>query len=282
MTTNSDFDRRAAAFLADGPTELADRVLDAALREVHTTKQRRRLPTPRRFLPMPTYLRLAAGIAVVAIGGFALFAYLNPRLGPAGPAAPTPQPSPRATAAPTATTGASPTVAPIDTSAWTIYASGRNWLSVAHPSDWTEEPADHAWTLPADGAWPNTGADKFQSPDGTIAAAAWSVLVPPGTTLEGWIADYCPLNTSPCTGIAARAVPITTRADQRAGLLVPFEGDVQAFFLDSDRIYVVAIWRGDADPNLAQYGGGRRLLEAFASTLCMTCASPAGSTPRPN
>ncbi|MEA2673857.1 MAG: hypothetical protein QOI92_1049 [Chloroflexota bacterium] len=32
MTTNSDFDRHASAWLADGPTELSDRVLDAALR----------------------------------------------------------------------------------------------------------------------------------------------------------------------------------------------------------------------------------------------------------
>jgi heat shock protein HslJ len=41
MTDARDFDRLAAAYLADGPTQLADRVLDAALDEVHLTSQRR-------------------------------------------------------------------------------------------------------------------------------------------------------------------------------------------------------------------------------------------------
>lgn len=94
MTTNSDFDRHAAAFLADGPTELADRVLDAALREVHQTRQRRRWSTPWRASFMS--LRLTAGIlmAVVAVGGLAAFNLI----GGTAPA-PTATPAPAATVA---------------------------------------------------------------------------------------------------------------------------------------------------------------------------------------
>jgi hypothetical protein len=44
--STTEFDRLASAWLVDGPIELADRVLDAALAEVHTTQQGRRVPVP--------------------------------------------------------------------------------------------------------------------------------------------------------------------------------------------------------------------------------------------
>jgi hypothetical protein len=101
MTTNQDFDRHAAAFLANGPTELADRVLDAALREVHTTRQRRGPAAPWRFPGMNTFFRLqaAALVAVVLVSGALVF--IGPLLGPGGnhqTAAPSPS-GPAATAA---------------------------------------------------------------------------------------------------------------------------------------------------------------------------------------
>ena len=42
MTTDPDFDRTARAWLDDGPTELADHVLEAVFDDVHHTTQRRR------------------------------------------------------------------------------------------------------------------------------------------------------------------------------------------------------------------------------------------------
>lgn len=98
MNTKPDFDRIAGAWLAEGPTELADRVLDAALREVHQTKQRRGLLAPWRSIDMTPATRLAAAavLAVVALGGAA---YLIGRP-PSGPAAvPTATPSPASTLA---------------------------------------------------------------------------------------------------------------------------------------------------------------------------------------
>jgi hypothetical protein len=71
MTTNRDFDRLASSWLAAGPTELNDRVLEAALDEVHLTNQRRRATVPWRTFTLSTPQRLAASIAIVAIVGVA-------------------------------------------------------------------------------------------------------------------------------------------------------------------------------------------------------------------
>ena len=75
MTTDRDFDRIAIAWLADGPEELSDRVLDAVVDEIHVTRQRHGLRLPWRFPSMTTPARVAAAavIGVLAIGG-ALYA----------------------------------------------------------------------------------------------------------------------------------------------------------------------------------------------------------------
>jgi hypothetical protein len=93
MTTNSDFDRQAAAWLAEGPTELHDRVLDAALLEVHRTRQRRGLIAPWRLPRMHGMFRFAtaAMAVVIAVLGTAYIAGYRPSLGPAG--VPTPAPA---------------------------------------------------------------------------------------------------------------------------------------------------------------------------------------------
>ena len=60
-------------------------------------------------------------------------------------------------------------------------------------------------------------------------------------------------------------------ADRHPGLLVPFENDVQAFFSGGiyaqDAMTVVAVWRAESSRHVARYGGSRRLLEAFLSTM---------------
>jgi hypothetical protein len=277
MNTNSEFDRHAAAWLDDGPTELSDRVLDAALREVHLTRQRRRWAAPWRTLNMRTPIRLATAIAIVVVIGYGALNLLRPNGGiGALPSASTASTGLAPTAVP------SPTLVPLDTSSWFLYVSRWNWLGVEYPRGWTAIDADHAWSLDADAAWPNTAADTFVSPDGRVKLASWSVVVDPGTNLLTWIEAYCPRNTSPCTGIQDRAVPVV--ADDKlhvSGLLIPFKDNVQAFFLDVDRIYMVAVWRPESDPGLVQFGGGRRILEAMSASMCFTCAYPNGSTPRP-
>jgi hypothetical protein len=69
MSTDQDFDRLADAWMAEGPFDLADPVLERALDEVHRTRQRPPLGRPWR-IPMRNRLPLAlALVAIVAIGG---------------------------------------------------------------------------------------------------------------------------------------------------------------------------------------------------------------------
>ena len=105
MSTNADFDRIAEAWLAEGPTELADRLLDAALDEVHLTHQRRRW-APWRNAPMYSLFSTLAGratiaivIAAVAVGGWIA---LRPSVSVGPAATPTDHASPVAAATPVA------------------------------------------------------------------------------------------------------------------------------------------------------------------------------------
>lgn len=105
MSTHSNFDRISEAWLAEGPTQLADRVLDAALDEVHLTRQRRRLPVLWRFNPMPVSVRLAAAavIGVLLVG--VIYMNLPGRNDVGGQGV---SPSPSATQAPPSPTQAPP------------------------------------------------------------------------------------------------------------------------------------------------------------------------------
>ncbi len=179
----------------------------------------------------------------------------------------------------TPSSAASP--AALDTSAWTTYTSDRYGFSIGHPADWTERPADHTWTLPADADWLSTASEGFIAPGESILATAWSVAVDPGTTADAWIAAYCPLNqTSPCPPPADRTVAVTL--DGHPGSLVQFDGDTQAFFLVGNRMYMVAVWEDDADTRTAPYGGATRLLEGYLSTVHLLPGGPALDTPLPS
>jgi hypothetical protein len=74
-SSSIDFDRLASAWLADGPAELKDRVLEGALQEVHRTQQRRRPPAPWRttFVQAPRWTYFAgAAVAAVAVVAMSL------------------------------------------------------------------------------------------------------------------------------------------------------------------------------------------------------------------
>lgn len=175
MNTQTGLDPRAAAWLADGPTELADRVLDAALREVHVTKQRHAVRAPWRF-HMPVSARVAAGAATVALlmGGLLYLGVLGPT--------PTPTPGPSATPAPAASIQA-----PIDTSAWASFTSPAYGYTAAVPASWEG----------TFGTLPNTvdaflGADQADSFLGSSHPylSAWSVELPADVSTEAWISTY--------------------------------------------------------------------------------------------
>ena len=90
--TENDFDQTARLWLDDGPTELSDRALRAALEEIHVTRQRRAWWRARRFRRVTDAMRIAAviGAVVLAVVGFDLLSVE----GPGEPAA-TPTSTPR-------------------------------------------------------------------------------------------------------------------------------------------------------------------------------------------
>jgi hypothetical protein len=107
MNGNTDFDRIAQSWLQDGPTEMPDRSLQAALDEVHVTSQRR-FGAARRVIPMngnAPRLAIAAVIGLLILVGGGI--YLSNISGSGGvgdqpaatpsPVLPSPSPAPLAT-----------------------------------------------------------------------------------------------------------------------------------------------------------------------------------------
>ena len=172
-----------------------------------------------------------------------------------------------------------PTTSLLDPSNWVAYTSGRYGFSIGHPLDWTVRPAARNWTFERDAENSLSPAQEvFMAPNQDIRVSAWSVALDSGTTIEGWkdlepwIEAYCrKSNNTPCTGIHDRAVPLCNeRRDCHPALLVPFRDDVQAFITGGnygDEVVVAAVWWGESQPAVAPYGGSRRLLEAFLSTM---------------
>lgn len=143
MTNPSDVDLLLDRWLAEGVTELSDRVLDTSLDIVEHTHQRRVLRLPWRTPPMTLSLRLAAAalvVVVVAAGAYVLHSTAaqvaqspGPSLSalasnPVASAVPTPRPTPapNPTPRPTSTLipGTSALSAPTKLSPGTTYSTG--------------------------------------------------------------------------------------------------------------------------------------------------------------
>jgi len=106
MTTNRDLERRLAEhFIGEAPNRAPAWILPSALTTIETTRQRRGLIAPWRFPNMQIYAKVAAALAVVAIGVLALW-QLG---GPGQIATPTAVPSPSPTAAPGPSATSAPT-----------------------------------------------------------------------------------------------------------------------------------------------------------------------------
>lgn len=221
---------------------------------------------------MTRFLAAAAAVVVV-VGGFFVLRPGPDRPGVGGQVSPAPSASPSPSRAPSST----PSL--LDTSSWVVYESDRYGFSISHPDDWTEDPADHDWTFEKDiKAWESTGTDSFLNAEGSVRASAWSVAVAPGTTVDSWMEAYCAgQNEGPCTGLQDGAVDVQTEDQYPGRLVFGPDQDTMAFFLDGQTMYVVAIWRGETDPTVQPYGGARRLLEAFSSTLTLPAKPPQAS-----
>jgi hypothetical protein len=126
MTTQRELNRLLDAFFTEGTTELADRVIDAALDTIDHTTQRRAGGLPRRIqaMPMLTRLAAAAAIGVLAVGGALFLSRAPSDVG-------TQSPTPRVSASPS---GPGPTPTPQSSPAGPM-ADGRQIHTVTELAD---------------------------------------------------------------------------------------------------------------------------------------------------
>jgi hypothetical protein len=169
---------------------------------------------------------------------------------------------------------------PPDTSTWTPYTSARYGFTIAHPADWTVTPATRAWSFATDqGATlvDSPGEDHFTAPDGSVRVSAWTIPLDQATAgginswsdLKAWVVRYCQqIGGADCGTFPQQAVGLCLEhRDCHPAVLVPEPDEIDSFFIGGGHpMTVVALWRGDADPTVTQYGGGTSLLEAFLST----------------
>jgi hypothetical protein len=273
------FERAVRDWLDDGSDRTPRHAIDAVLLAVKTTPQERALRIPRRFTLMPTYLRLAAVAAVVAVVGVGAMTFFGGNPGAGGPTA-TP------TSAPTSNPTAEPSVpAPTfttDISKWTPYSSAIYELTTAYPPGWkllqrAARAFDPAIDMPLAADPENAYEDAFTNDVGDVAFSVWQVPIEENSltndqaALLDWIEQFCSSMGyfTPCDGIAERAIPMCReRADCHPdAVIVPFSGDTLAFFDADDAVTIAQVWRADADPEVAEFGGATALLKAFLETM---------------
>jgi hypothetical protein len=238
--SDQQFQRAMRDWLEDGSDRTPRPAIDAVLLAVKTTPQERNLRIPRRFNQMPTYMRLAAGIAIVAVvgvGALALFGK-GPSVGrppastasPASTSSPPPSPSP----APTPTPFVVPSPTPIAALTGT-FVSTRNGIAVSYPTGWVPRPAT--------GPWPKGESVTEESPfadiigDGSTNDTAFLALAsrPLGATpFDQWAAAYLEgecSQTAPITVDGAVGVVSTVANSACSVALVPAGGRVYLIWL---------------------------------------------------
>ena len=288
MNANTGFDQRAAAWLADGPTELSDRVLDAALREVHLTKQRRALRVPWRFSTMPVLSRATgiAAVALVAVVGAGGLIYLNSNnSGGVGS---------QKTSAPTAAHTTAPTVAPTPRpsevapgiTGWKTYTSAVYDYTISYPEDWSVVArATRIWQPGDAGEAPSW--DIFLNPEAVdgdgIVFQALQFRGPAGADLGSWdgllaaLTEMCAkpdefvFNTFSCPSDVVEA---STRmclgsAGCQPVALIHNNDLPRALFGDPETgiFTFILVGRVDDFPAAARYGGTVMLLKSILSQL---------------
>jgi hypothetical protein len=286
MTRDDDFIGQLEGYLEHyvGSTPLPEDVRYAIRAELPSIRQRPAWWRVRRFPEMNNIAKLGVAAAAVVVTAILGFNYLAaPNVGGPSPDDPTPtaEPTPMTTPTPIPATSAGLTPAAIlETSMWGTYTSGQYGFSMGHPVGWNVEPADRAWDLDTDAAdWLSPAMDDFTSPTGDVRVSAWSVPTTvdgfaPYSAVEEWVAEYCQrVGSQSCSGALDGALNLCVEvADCHPGLLLTSDDEVQAFFTGGfydGEMVVVTLWRGESDPALEPYGGGRPLLEAFLSTMCV-------------
>jgi hypothetical protein len=223
--------------------------------------------------------RLATAAAIVlAVGAVSILALSNRGGGPGGVA---PSSSAAVSTMPSPSVAASS--APLSTAGWIPFASTRYGYTIAYPPGWTATQAERAWAFDVDRlTTPLTTADHFLGgPIGNqVGVSGWSTDVPAGTSEDAWLTSYYANDATqpPNCGVTPDTFAPTTVDGHPARMATSNCDDTQAFVFIGQRVYIFGIWRDESNPSVTPYGGARRLLDAFLSTVTI----PAPTTPTPS
>jgi hypothetical protein len=281
------FDRAVRDWLDDGSDRTPPAAIDAVLLAVTTTPQERDLRILRRTTQMPTYVRLAAGIAIVAVVGVGALMYIGNSPGVGGAPTPSPTPTPVASAAPSAPPSLAPGI-----SGWKPYTSAAYGYTMSYPQGWyVASRASHKWEPGEPGteeAAPFWDIFANDDGDGTVMLVA-QVPAPAGADLESWDGlhavhrELCDEPTIP--GCPADYTPTSLCSGQQdcAPAILALNGDDPmpvALIGDPENGVVTVIWIGRVDsfPTAAKYGGTVQLLKSVLTQMDVRDPQP-GETP---
>ena len=285
--SDRQFDRAVRGWLDDGSDRTPPAAIDAVLLAVKTTSQERDLRILRRTTQMPTYVRLAAGIAIVAVVGVGALMYIGNSPGVGGAPTPSPTPTPVASAAPSAPPSLAPGI-----SGWKPYTSAVYGYTMSYPQGWyVADRASHKWEPGEPGteeAAPFWDIFANDDGDGTVMLVA-QVPAPAGADLESWDGlhavhrELCDEPTIP--GCPADYTPTSLCSGQQdcAPAILALNGDDPmpvALIGDPEKGIVTVIWIGRVDsfPTAAKYGGTVQLLKSVLTQMDVRDPQP-GETP---
>ena len=235
------FERAVRDWLEAGSDRVPPAAIDAVLLATRTTPQERDLRVPRRFKSMTMPMRMAAGIAIVAVAGLATLTFLDRSPAPGG--TPTHVPTTSPTTGPAATATATDDL--FGTAGWTPFVSERYGYTISYPKGVTPIPASTDFSFfPQDkfGYFPTAAADRLRFLTSRTYVMGFAAEVPSGTSAEAWIdAFVTPSGTTPtCVPVAADMPSIVI--DGRQGRISTNCGDfASAFFLIGRRMFVIYI-----------------------------------------
>ena len=191
MTTDRDLERVAKAWMASGPAELPNRVLDAVIDEIHLTRQRRPMRAPWRLIPMRTQARVvtAAVIGVLLVGGAFVILGRSGQALVGGPSTrPTTPAAPSTSASASASAPASAPAAVIDLPPLTrTFTSPTYGYSIGMADGWTAKPATKKW-VGVDNSPPVVDVVTVTGTDTAVQGV--SQAIPKGTTFDRWLVPF--------------------------------------------------------------------------------------------
>ena len=260
MNTNTDFDRIAQTWLEEGPSVIPDRAVQAALDEIHTTRQRRFGAIWRTFNVNTNRLRLATAVvvAVLVVGAAVLF---GNKFLPSGGVGGTPSITP------------TPTGTPV-LSMTKTFVSVNNGYAVGYPADATVQPATSLWWPPMLGHGDQSTAFDYILLAGFPTFRAASAVAPDGVVIDDWIDSYYMVTADYNTCNPRRSTLPGVTIDGQAGRIrTTCPNEVEATVVVGRRAYMFTLFSTSPDR--------KAMFDAFAATIDLRPEGAPAATPWP-